>query len=292
MTLLNGLHPSHPDLPRLQLVVRAIAKRLGPNPEAAFVERILAAVDFVLDPARTGRTEIKDLDRVEKTFVGLKVEHQIRDFLGAKPGARDLDLDGISVDIKNTVRQYRAWMIPVETYSRREPVLLIASNAKARTSSMGVMIAHPEYLGAPNRDQKRPVLAAAHAHILWICDNVPWPPSRWEGLDMVRFRQLREDKRSGGKRAADFFRENLGRRIHRSVVTSLLHEQYDPMKRLRGNGGARDFLGPQGIAILSRHYDQQLVTAFGLMIGRDEFMSVRPATPAHEALLRTADKIS
>lgn len=108
---------------------------------------------------------------------------------------------------------------------------------------------------------------------------------------MVRFRRLRHDRRAGGRRAADFFRENIGRPIHRSVVTALLHEQYDPMKRLRGNGGARDVLDPEGIAILSHHYDRKLLDAMGLAIGRDEFIAVRATTPAHAALLKAADKI-
>lgn len=291
-----SLDPSHPDFAVTTRIAHAVTSRLGTNIDTVLAERILGAVDFVLDPVRTGRTTIDELDRVEKTFIGLKVEHLIRDILDVSPGARDLHLDGMNVDVKNTIRKSRAWMIPLETYRDEEPVLLIASDPTARTSSMGVMIARDAYLGAENRDRKRRVLSTAHANILWIAQNLTWPPSRWEGLDMERFRQLRAEKspngRPGGaRRAAKFFRENIDRPIHRSVVVALLHEQSDPLKRLRTDGGARDYLAPEGIAILSRHFDRPLVEALGLQIGRDEFISIKPSTPEQAAALRAAGKI-
>ena len=297
MSTATPLDPSHPDFDMTSRIADAIVSRLGSSIEGVLAERIVGAVDFVLDPVRTGRTEVHQLDRVEKTFIGLKVEHMIRDMLDVLPGPRDLRIDGINVDVKNTIRRTRDWMIPLETYQHEEPVLLIASDPKARTSSMGVMMARHGYLGAENRDRKRRVLASAHANIRWIVQDLPWPSSRWQGIDMERFRELRAERGprgqpAGGRRAARFFRENIGRPVHRSVVMALLHDQYDPMKRLRGNGGARDYLAPEGIAILSRHYDRLLVEKLGLQIGRDEFIAIRPTTPSARALLRKAGKIT
>jgi len=285
------LDATHPDFPLLSRVTKDVKTRLGKRPSAAFAERILEAVDFVLDPQRTGRTVIDDLDRVEKTFIGLKVEHFVRDMLDAPSGMRDLRLGDLDVDIKNTIRRSRTWMIPQETYSREEPVLVIASDAKARTSSMGVLIARDAYLGAQNRDRKRAVLASAQASILWIIEDMAWPASRWDGLDMVRFRELRSSVKKGADRAAAFFQENLDRPTHRSVVLALLHDQYDPMKRLRGNGGARDELRAAGIALLSKRYDRKLLEQIGRPIQRDEFVAVRPTEAAHVDLLRQNGKI-
>jgi hypothetical protein len=182
-------------------------------------------------------------------------------------------------------------MIPFETYSREEPVLLIASDAKARTSSIGVMVARDAYLGARNRDLKRSVIASARSSILWIAEDMPWPASRWEGLDMDRFLELRSNGEKGEDRAAAFFRENLERPTHRSVVMALLHDQYDPMKRLRGNGGARDSLKREGIALLSKRYGGQLLERFGRKINKDEFIAIRPSDPALTDVLRRDGKI-
>lgn len=280
------LDPTHSDYPILSQIKADIEARLGAKPSKVFGEGILEAVDFVLDPQRTGRTEIDDLDRVEKAFIGLKVEHFVRDMLGADAGVRDLRLGDFNVDIKNTIRKSRSWMIPKETYLPEEPVLLIASDPKARTSSMGLMMARDAYLSAENRDKKRGVKAEARAFILWIMEDHPWPPSRWDGLDMDRFRDLRINVNKGADRAAAFFKENLNRPTHRSVLLSLLHDQYDPMKRLRGNGGARDELKHAGIALMSKHYGGKVLESIGRPIGPDEFIAFRPTRKREINLLR------
>jgi hypothetical protein len=65
---------------------KEVASRAGGLPalQAKFPEIVRDAVDFVLDPVRTARTKVTDLDNVEKTFIGLKLEHFVRD----RPDAR------------------------------------------------------------------------------------------------------------------------------------------------------------------------------------------------------------
>ncbi|MDP1730513.1 MAG: NaeI family type II restriction endonuclease [Devosia sp.] len=225
-------------------------------------EIVQDAIDFVIDPVRTARTRIVDLDNVEKTFVGLKVEHFFRDFIDVPKGIRDLSIDGIDVDIKNTVGT--TWTIPPETYRNSEPVLLFLIADALGHCSVGLMVAKPEYLRpGENRDTKRSVSASARAHIRWLIEKERLPDSRWVGIDMARFRELRK-LRGGSLRAASFFRENLDHPVHRSVVQSLLFDQRDYMKRLRGNHGARDQLFDDGIALLSGAYHNSLIAAFGL----------------------------
>ena len=137
------------------------------------------------------------------------------------------------------------------------------------------MIARDGYLTKPNRDKKRGVSKEGRKNILWLVFKQPLPASRWEGLDMMRFRELRK-QRGGTRRAAAFFRENLNRKIHRSVVQALLFDQDDYMKRLRENGGARDLLGPDGILLLSGTYDAAKIAEMMLpAIAQDEFIAVR-----------------
>lgn len=109
---------------------------------------------------------------------------------------------------------------------------------------------------------------------------------------MVRFRELRATVKTGSDRAAAFFRENLDRPTHRSVVTALLHDQHDPLKRLRGGGGARDKLRGEGVALLSKHYGGALARALGRPIKEDEFVAIRPSTLQEAEHLRSAGVIA
>jgi hypothetical protein len=267
------LEHAHQDFQTLDQIRRAILDRCGGEKAlaAALPTLIADAVDFVVDPVRTARTLISDLDNVEKTFIGLKIEHFLRDFLDFPKGIRDLRIGDMDVDVKTTVR--KTWMIPPETFRNAEPCLLILTATEERYCSMGLIVAREEYLNRPNRDGKRSVKSSAFADILWLVEREPLPESRWTAIDMARFRDLRKI-RGGSKRAAAFFRENLGKVIHRSIVQGLLFDQDDYMKRIRKNGGAKDILGPESIAILSGAYRRDPINALGLArCGRDEFVS-------------------
>ena len=231
------------------------------------------AVDFVIDPVRTGRTAITDLDKVEKTFIGLKIEHYLRDWLDVPKGlSRDLQIDGFEVDIKNTIGS--TWMIPPETYRDEEPCLLIATAKFDGRCWLGLVLARDGYLGMQNRDGKRSITEAGRRNIMWLVEDQPYPASRWAGMDMLRFRELRNVK-GGTKRAGQFFRENIGRVVHRSILQALLHDQRDYMKRVRGNGGARDDLRDEGIELLSGAYDRKRATSAGIELERDEFLAIK-----------------
>ena len=260
-----SLEPLHAEISRLSGGTQALA--------LAFPAIVSDAVDFVVDPVRTARTKVSDLDNVEKTFIGLKVEHYLRDFLNVPKGLRDLRIAGMDVDVKNTVS--KTWMIPPETFKNVEPCILIMVATEDRHCSMGLMIARPEYLNAPNRDSKRSVSSKAFENIYWMVKQQALPESRFNGIDMARFRELRA-MRGGAKRAAAFFRENLGKIVHRTVVQGLLFDQDDYMKRIRSNGGAKDILSHENIAILSGAYARNAISAFGLPpCGKDEFVSWR-----------------
>ncbi len=271
------LEPEHADYAILKPIYDGILGRVGGLDElcSSLPGIVRSAVEFVIDPIHTARTRIEDLDNVEKTFIGLKIEHFFRDYIDLPKGVRDLRIDGVDLDVKNTVGA--TWMIPPETYRVSEPVLLVSTAVADQACSLGLLVARPEYLNKPNRDGKRSVRASAKLNIWWLVRNQPLPKSHWAGLDMLRFRELREI-RGGARRAAMFFAENLLVPMHRQIVVALLHDQDDPMKRLRENGGARDHLRPLGIELLSGTYDQARCIELGLpVIERDEFISVRSA---------------
>lgn len=278
--------PGHPDFPVLSDIKAEILRLSGGEAKLAEVFPALTqeAMEYVLDPVTTGRTKLKLLDNVEKTFVGLKIEHFFREFLDVPKGIRDLVIGGVDVDVKNTVRGN--WMIPQETYSVSGPCVLIACDEDNHRCWLGLLLARPAYLNAANRDKKRSVSSKAFANILWLVEGMPFPESHWNGFDMARFRELRKLK-GGTKRVAQFFRENLRKRVHRKVIQSLLFDQDDYMKRVRGNGGARDVLRKEKIAVLSGYYDTQLLAQIGILgVMPNEMIAVNPFTAAEEDLFR------
>jgi hypothetical protein len=280
------MNVEHPDFHALAKICNSIESRAGGREKlkAALPGILQEAIDFVLDSVRTARTKIAELDNVEKTFIGLKIEHFIRDFLDLPKGVRDLNIDGVDVDIKNTVQ--KTWMIPPETYRTGDACLLIAVATDRGCCSLGLMLAKSEYLSSPNRDAKRAVSSFGRQNIYWLVQNEPLPPSTWNNLDMERFRELRRIG-PGALRAAQFFRENVGRRIHRKVVRALLFDQEDYMKRLRENGGARDLLRPDNIALISGAYGAEAVRELGLPpLAGDEWLAVMPANSEDADALR------
>ena len=286
----SQIRKGHPDYEQLEAVKQDIQRRI-PDLADAFPELALQALEFVLDPIRTGRNRLAQLDNVEKTFIGLKVEHFLRDALQAPKGIRDLVLAGKNVDVKNTVGDKWSWMIPPETYRDNEPCLLAALDAPRREVWLGLLAAREEYLGANNRDSKRGILTGSYQHILWLVERQSLPPDRWEGIDMARFRELRQ-VRGGNNRVVIFFEENLRRPVHRTVVQALLHDQLDYMKRLRGNGGAKDVLRDRRIALLSGTYFNPLLESLGIgRIQTDEHIAVEARTPQEERILTEAGEL-
>lgn len=284
------VQPGHSDYITLVKIRDAVYGRVGGQSRLLeiFPALVREAIDFVLDPVRTARTRLTDLDNVEKTFIGLKIEHVVRDMLDVPKGLRDLVIDGIDVDVKNTTQD--TWMIPQETYRTEEAVLVVASEEASHRCWLGLMIARDAYLNAPNNDKKRSVSSKAFENILWLVEGADYPKNRWTNIDMARFREIRKI-RGGTKRAVVFFSENFRVPIHRIVIQSLLL-QHDYMKRIRANGGARDILRKRGVALLSRLYDRELIDQLHLVgVDKEHVISIKPATPYEEKLLKDARRI-
>lgn len=287
---------THPDYPVLSMLRDEIAARAGGIQSLTdrFPVLVRDAVDFVLDSVRTARTRLHELDNVEKTFIGLKLEHFVRDLLDVPKGLRDLRIADMDVDIKNTVNEN--WSIPQETYRNSEPCLLMAIDEGAHRCFLGLIIAKPAYLhsGTGNRDTKKGVSAAGFSNILWLVNGSSFPASKFNGLDMNRFRDLRKTL-FGNERAAQFFRENLRRVMHRDVIEALLFDQYDYMKRLRANGGAPDILRNEGIAILIGTYlkDRNMAASLGHPgLKSDEVLAISPGSSAERKLMTDAKLIA
>ncbi|MDF1776676.1 MAG: NaeI family type II restriction endonuclease [Rhizobiaceae bacterium] len=284
------LDHTHQDYLILEPLVNAILHKAGGFD--IFSEKIplilRQAFDEVIDAPRTNRFTLGETEKTEKTYVGTKVEILIRNFLKVPKGSvLDMSVDGVEVDIKNTIA--RSWMLPREVMGK--PAMLVRANEKLAKCDIGIVICHPEYMrGSTNQDGKGGLRAAAHVNIWWILRGHPYPQNFWEALSLVDRNQILASG-SGTNRIAALF-ERIQRRPISRLQVQALAQQHDYMKRIRRNGGARDILAPKGIALLWGKGDSRLIAQLNLgIVNADEFISYTPIDLAGKQLLRDAGHI-
>jgi len=264
-------------------IERAILKNVGgmAGLEENFPKLIRRAIDEVIDTPRTGRLMLEQIEKTEKTYIGTKVEILFRSFIRFPKGILDLNVDGVDVDIKNTVTGN--WMIPNEAVGK--PCILIEADEDKAVCWLGIIVAHMESLtkGA-NRDQKRSISKEGRQNIRWLLEKYPYPANFWRGFEPKKAWKIFQHEHANA-RLEHLFRESLGRPIPRAVIEGVA-QQKDYMKRLRKNGGARDILASEKIAILSGAYDKDLISRLGLpACGKDEFISFWARTKEDQKIL-------
>ncbi len=251
----------------------------------ATAQLIRRAIDEVIDAPRTKRLILTECEKTEKTYLGTKVEILFRDAIGQPKGEYlDLNLGGVDTDIKHSVGT--AWMIPREALHK--PCVLISENEETARFNLGLIICRPENLTAGgNRDQKLQVSAHGREQALWLARNEPYPANIWQGFDPDLLATINAH-RGGAARVAELFRNLQGKPIPRTAIAAIA-AQLDPLKRVRANGGARDILRPEGIAILWGQNDRALIGALGLpRLLSDQFVSFAPRTASEAEKLRAA----
>lgn len=248
-----------------------------------------SAIDEVIDTARTGRYFLADLEKTEKTYLGTKFEILLRDWLDVPRGVvLDLLVGGREVDVKSTTSGGSGWMIPPEAINQL--CILLRVNDQDSTCAVGLARARPEYLRAgQNRDAKTSFSAAGRDHIWWLVQNFHYTPNFWTLIDCETRAHIMQP-RGGAQRLARLFESCLETPVSRVLISSIA-AQDDFMKRIRRNGGARDFLAPKGIAILYSETDRAIMKSLGLTFGFREFLSFMPADQSQADLLRQAGHI-
>lgn len=180
-------------------------------------------------------------------------------------------------------------MIPEEAVGK--PCILVAEDEKLAICQFGIIVARVEYLNqGKNKDSKKSITAANFKHIYWLLLNHAYSPNFWERIDPAIAARIMSGK-SGTEMIVTLFREIQNRPVSRDIVQAIA-QQKDYMKRLRKNGGARDTLARDGIALLSATNDSSLIAQLGLnRIGPNEFISFKAETPEHIELLRKTQNI-
>lgn len=279
--------------------VAAELLRLDPT-GSHFADIIRYTLDQLLDGRRTGRWDYKQLFKTEKTHMGTLVEINLQKFFQFADGdATDYRIAGIEVDCKFSQR-IGGWEMGPEMVGHL--CLVVWANDEKSSWKAGLIRATDENLRAGgNRDMKRTLKAEAVTKILWLWpENNTLAPNQLLHLpDDVRERIMTAtsaSRKSSGVQARinQLFREVQGVRIRRTTLETVGHGADDPLKRARGNGGARDLLRPEGITVLGHQdNDPGVAAALGLPVPhKGEFVAARLSPVAGPTTERPAARIS
>lgn len=281
----------HPDYDVLNEITSDILARGGGAAAlgADFSKMLRTCIDDVIMTPKTGRRSYDELEKTEKTYIGTRVEIELRALLRLSKGKLDTRIRGHDVDIKNTMGSN--WMIPTEAVDH--PCILVAADEVRARCYLGLIVARPAYLTqGQNKDSKKTVSAQGFENILWLLRDHPYPPNFWRTVPADATQRIFA-RQTGNARIAALFREVQGVAITRDVVEAVA-QQRDFMRRIRSDNGrgTRDHLAHEGLLLLSGHYDASLIAALGLpCCAASEFISYRPKN-ADECALATAHGIS
>ncbi|WP_050528555.1 NaeI family type II restriction endonuclease [Pseudorhodobacter aquimaris] len=272
--------PSHPDHGLLTAIADEISDRAGGETALAaeFPAMLRQCIDDVIMTPKTGRRSYDELEKTEKTYIGTRVEIELRAMLRLPKGKLDTVILGYDVDIKNTMGSN--WMIPTE--AQGHPCILVAADEARALCYLGLIVTRPDYLTlGQNKDAKKSISAPGFANILWLLQDHPYPPNFWRTVAPEVVERIFAGQ-SGNQRMANLFREVQGTPITRDVVEAVAKQQ-DFMRRIRSDNGrgTRDHLAREGILLLSGHYDAPLISALNLpLCSASEFISYRPVLQA------------
>lgn len=252
-----------------------VAAIVALDPDGSRTAAVLReALDQLYDGQRTGRYRWDQLHKTEKTHCGTLVEINMQREFSFEDGDKlDYEIAGVDVDCKYSQSLGR-WMIPIE--ARGEICLVLWADDHQSVWTMGVVRTTDERLTAGgNRDRKASLNAHGLAQVRWLFDRAELPPNVLLHLPPEDVAAIMSG-RSGAERVRELFRRAQGQRVGRGVVATVA-QQSDYMKRIRGNGGARTALRPEGIIILGQYEShRRLASDLGLPVpSKGESVSAR-----------------
>ncbi len=245
--------------PAEPLVEAVFEEVLGLDSDGSRTAAVLRSTfDQLYDGQRTGRYRWDQLHKTEKTHCGTLVEINMqREFEFADGEAMDFHIAGTEVDCKYS-QSMGGWMIPIE--ARGEICLVLTASDDKSLWSMGVVRATEDRLTkGGNRDRKASISKVGREGILWLFEDAELPTNALLHLPAEVTVEIMAGK-SGQQRINRLFRLASETLISGNVVATVA-QQKDYMKRVRGNGGARDALRPEGYIILGQYNQHQRIAA-------------------------------
>ncbi|HEX2040849.1 MAG TPA: NaeI family type II restriction endonuclease [Acidimicrobiales bacterium] len=284
---IGGGPPARGEDVELDLVTDWFSNSFADMP-GRFGAAIRKALDELIDTPRTGRWSIEQCNKQEKAYVGVKVEHVIREQFGLPHGVRaDFAVAGVDVDCKWS-NEVGCWQIPIEAVGNL--CLLVWANDHTSEMAVGVLRTVEELLVGGNRDRKRTIQRPAGVRrIRWLVPRGPGLPENFLLHLDPDYRAAILAHRGGDARARELFIRCEGVVIRRHTIESV-GRQVDEGRRFRGE--TRAALLADGFEVLNGHWraQQQRAKELGGPVPRDstEWVCLRSdgSTPARLAARR------
>ncbi|WP_282202113.1 NaeI family type II restriction endonuclease [Kitasatospora fiedleri] len=237
--------------------VAAELRALDPRGER-IAGALRTAMDEILDGQHTGRYQLSQLHRSEKSYLGTKVEIVLANALGLEPGEQmDLSVAGCEVDLKFTMGRH--WLFGAEQVGQ-VCLLLQLDEARSEWSAGLLLVEEDLLLPGANRDGKRPLSRPGRESIQWLFHRMALPHNTLLGLAPGQVAAILS-YRSAQERVVELLRTAQHRRINPASMATVAM-QPDYMKRVRD---VRPRLAQEGIVVLTRHH-QQSALALGLPV--------------------------
>jgi hypothetical protein len=143
--------PGHPDFEALGAIAAEIVGCAGGTLADGFAAMLRRCVDDVIMTPKTGRRSYDELEKTEKTYIGTRVEIELRAMLRLPNGKLGTVILA-RVDIKNIMGSN--WMIPTEAVDHA--CILVAADEARAVCYLGLIVARPDYLTVgQNKDANR-----------------------------------------------------------------------------------------------------------------------------------------
>ena len=236
-----------------------------------FGRAIRQSFDEVFDGQRTGRYNLDQLSKTEKTYIGTKIEIVVQAEFGLQRGRRmDYLVIDHEVDAKWSMRS-GGWMIPTEAVG--ELCLCLTADDHRSTFSVGLIRADIETLrSGQNKDSKKQFSPSGLEHMRWLAHHADLPDNLLLHIEDSTRAAILDRSLSGQRRINELFHRIQERIIRREVVLTVA-QQDDGPKRVRD---ARKHLAAFDVIILGHQESDPLIAeAFGLPVPRKgEWISV------------------
>lgn len=246
-----------------------LAERLG--------KVLRRALDRSYDGMVTGRFHLAQLSKTEKAHTGSLFEVELQKELDLPDGhVTDYQVLGMDVDAKYTHSRKGStanWMIGPEIEGNIA-LVATADDYQSVWSAWLVWVTPGRRLIGKNRDAKAGLNQEGKGARIPIAESLPLPPNVLLQRPQDAYEVMKI--KSGQQRILELCRRFEGALLSRTTIATVA-KQLDPLKRMRGDQGARSLLAPEGFIIIGNEAQYKAVTgALALPHpAKGEFLSLR-----------------
>ncbi|MCS3627180.1 hypothetical protein GGP53_001021 [Salinibacter ruber] len=238
------------------------------------------AIDYTLNGSNTGRYSVEELNKTEKTLVGVLFESQMRREFGFPDGeTSDIAIAGHDVEVKFSLNEF-GWMFGPENFG--ELCLVAFASEADEVYRFGLIRPVEDYLRSGiNRDKKAQLLAEDRDKIDWIIEAGDLPRNILYHMNPEK-RDAIMSVEKGTPRIRKLFELHQCEIIDHTCIRTVGYDLSDPIRRVRrGSSSARSHVKKQSLVLLGSDGSKEEAHALGYEIGKEQYVCV-PEKEFHE----------